>query len=1108
MSRRFHALLLTLSLFASAVAPARAQNPPPPQDKDKQIQDAQKKIEQLQEATKKPEPWDVEAEHGPTTTVEFDTDEGTWMSCDVSPDGRTVVFDILGDIYRMPITGGRAELLTGGVSWEWQPRFSPDGKLIAFTSDRDGGDNIWVMDADGKNRRQVTKETQRLLNTPDWTPDGQYLLARKHFVDTRSLGAGEIWMYHVNGGGKGVQLTERPNWTANIGEPAADPQGRFVYFVASTAFDYNKNVYDSIYWIDRYDTQKGRRSTFVRGAGGSVRPAVSPDGRYLSFIRRVGLKSVLFLREINTGREWPVFDGLTHDQQETWAVYGTYPGYAWTPDGKSIVITAMGKLVRVDVASKTAAPIPFSAHVSQKVTEAVRSPVKVAPERERARLLRWAQRGAGGRVYYSALGKIYVRDGDAEPRRLFKTDYLEYAPSLSADGKRLTFVTWSDAEKGAVWVADSDGTDARKITTAGDQYANPVFSPDGTKIAYLKGRGSVYHEEDLASESTFEIHYWDGRRHNYVMDLQSRGTNARMPVLSFDRDGERIYFMEAGGGGGGGPTTPAQFITYLSSVKLDGDDARRHIEGNYVTEIVPSPDGNWVFFKEQHKLYVAPFPKVGKTVRLSSTETGVPVRPVSAVSGDWLAWGPDSKSVQWTAGENFYEQSLENVLRSLAKDEKAPAPRQTVIGFDFETARPRGVVALTNARVVTMRGDEVLERATVLVEDNRIKEVGARVTIPANAKRIDLAGKTVIPGLIDVHSHMSYDTLDIIPEKQWPYWANLAYGVTTTHDPSAATQTVFAQSEMVKSGAMVGPRIFSTGFVLYGAENPEKAVVGSYDEARAHLERLKAVGAFSVKSYNQLRRDARQRIIRAARDLNMMVVPEGGSTWAYNMSMILDGHTGIEHAVPVAPLYKDALTLFAKSRTQYTPTLIVGYGGIWGENYWYQNSNVYENRKLLRFTPRAQLEPRARRRMHISDDDFYHFELAKTVRDVLRAGGKAQLGAHGQLQGLGAHWELWMLQQGGMTPLEALRCATLYGAQYLGLDGDLGSIEPGKLADLVVLDKNPLEDVRNSDSIRYVMANGRLYSADNMDEVYPNQRPRPPFFWERRGEGNLAGTEP
>ena len=1093
MKRRAFVLYLSLCVFASTLAHGQQPTPSPsPADKrTEQLEDALRKAE----AEKRADKWDVEGDHGPSTKVEFDTDEGTWMSCDVSPDGQRIVFDLLGDIYHMPIVGGRAELLSGGVSWESQPRYSPDGKSIAFTSDRDGGDNIWLMDTDGRNRRQLTKETLRLVNSPAWTPDSQYVLVRKHFVDQRSLGAGEIWMYHTGGGGTGVQMTEKTSWTANVGEPTIDPKKRFIYFVNSGDFDYNKNVYDSIYWIERYDTERGRRGVFVRGAGGSVRPQVSPDGKLLAFIRRDRLNTVLYLREIESGREWPIYDGLTRDQQETWSVFGTYPGYSWTPDGRSIVITAKGKFVRVDAQTKQAAPIPFSARVSQRVADAVRFPQKVFAERERTRLHRWTKRH-GERTIYSALGKIYVKEGDAEPRRLLNSNYLEYSPNFSPDGRQITFVTWSDAEKGAVWIANSDGTNARKITDKQDQYANPAFSPDGQKIAYLKGRGNVNHEEELVSESAFEIHYWDGQQSRYVMDLQSRGANARMPILSFDPKGERIFFLESPSA----PTPagqPANIFSALSSVKTTGDDYRRHVEAKFATEIAPSPDHNWVFFKELHKLYLAPFPQTGKTLKMNSTETILPVKSISKSSGDWLTWSPDSKSVQWTLGENFYEQTLEQINRQLAKDEKPAEPNRTRIGFEFESAKPKGLVALTNARIITMKGDQVIERGSVLIEDNRIKAVGARIEIPVTARKIDMTGKTIAPGIIDVHAHMGYNTLDIIPEKQWPYWANLAYGVTTTHDPSAATQSVFAQSEMVKAGHMVGPRIFSTGYPVYGAENPEKAPVNNMEDARGHLARLKAVGAFSIKSYNQPRRNQRQQLIQAAREHKMMVVPEGGSTYFYNMTHILDGHTGIEHAIPTAPLYKDAVQLFAKSRSGYTPTLVVGYGGIWGENYWYQKSNVWENEKLLRFTPRSTIDPRARRRMMTPDDDFYHFELAKSVKDIVRAGGRAQLGAHGQLQGLGAHWELWMLQQGGLTPLEALRAATLSGAEYIGLDKEVGSIEVGKLADLMITDKNPLDNIQNSESISFVMANGVLYDTRNMDEIYPQARPRGKFFWER-----------
>ncbi|MSR46255.1 MAG: hypothetical protein EXS13_04210 [Planctomycetes bacterium] len=398
-----------------------------------------------------------------------------------------------------------------------------------------------------------------------------------------------------------------------------------------------------------------------------------------------------------------------------------------------------------------------------------------------------------------------------------------------------------------------------------------------------------------------------------------------------------------------------------------------------------------------------------------------------------------------------------------------------------------------------MRGDEVIADGTLVVENNRIVAVGPRATtaVPLDASVIDGAGKTVMPGLIDVHAHLHYNALDIQPTQPWEYLVNLAYGVTTTHDPSAATELVFAQSELVKSGRMVGPRVYSTGYILYGAKSANKAEIDSQDDARKHLRRLKAVGAFSVKSYNQPRRTQRQWVIAAAREEQMLVVPEGGSLLAHNLTMCLDGHTGVEHNLPVAPLYKDVVTLFANSGTGITPTLIVTYGGLNGEYWWYQHDRVFEKEPLRSLMPPGALDAKARRRdVFAFDDDFQHVKIAEACAKILRAGGHLQLGAHGQLQGLGAHWELWMLGQGGLTPLEAIRCATHYGAWYLGLDGDLGSIDTGKLADFVVLTKNPLEDLRNTDSIELTCANGRLYDAGTMAQRLPSSTPRARLTWE------------
>ena len=397
-----------------------------------------------------------------------------------------------------------------------------------------------------------------------------------------------------------------------------------------------------------------------------------------------------------------------------------------------------------------------------------------------------------------------------------------------------------------------------------------------------------------------------------------------------------------------------------------------------------------------------------------------------------------------------------------------------------------------------MNGAEVIEDGVVVVEGNRIRAVGKRgeVEVPAGAKTVDASGKTVLPGFVDAHWHGSFGSDGILPQQNWATDASLAFGVTTAHDPSNDTGEVFAAAELARAGMIRAPRVFSTGTILYGAAGDFKAEIESVDDARSHLRRMKAVGAISVKSYNQPRREQRQQILAGAREVGIMVVPEGGSLFEHNMTMVVDGHTTVEHTIPVANIYEDVLALWPPGKVGYTPTLLVGYGGNWGENYWYQKTNVWENPRLSKFVPPFVLDPRSRRRTMAPDDEFNHFNLAKIAASLEKAGVVVNTGAHGQREGLGLHWEIWMLAQGGLTAHEALRCATANGARSLGLDRDIGTLQPGKLADIIVIDGNPLQDIRQSEKVVWTMVNGRLYDAATLNETGNRERKRAKYWWE------------
>lgn len=1040
--------------------------------------------------------WDVSIPASPSKEVTITTDEGTWMNLDVSPDGKTIVFDMLGDIYSLPIKGGKAKILREGHAFEVQPRFSPDGKQVSFTSDAGGGDNIWIMDADGSNAKQVTKEEFRLLNNAVWTPDGEYLVARKHFTSQRSLGAGEMWIYHKTGG-SGIKLTTRKNDQQDVGEPCISPDGRYVYYSEDVApggsFQYNKDPNKLIYAIRRYDRQEGKVEQVVGGPGGAVRPQISPDGKKIAFVKRVRTKSVLYIQDLETGIQKPLYDKLSKDQQEVWAIFGVYPNYNWCPDNEHIIIWAKGKLHKVNSLDGSNEIIPFTATAKHHIVDALKFEQEPAPEKVDVHVIRNAVKSPDGKhLVFNAVGHLWKQKlPNGSPTRLTTSKDFEYEPSFSPDGKEIVYVRWNDEQRGSIQKIALSGGPSTTLNEEKGMFRNPTYSPDGKSIVYQKDGGNA----DLGfAYSEKPGLYIIGSNGGPARFLHRGGDEPR-----FNKNGDRVFFRT------GGYLFGALNKKYCS-VNLNGEDKKVHFHSTYANQFRMSPDNKWLAFGELHNLYVMPFTETGKTFELSASTKAVPVKKISKDAGINLDWDTKSDGINWTLGNQHYSLKLKDIfefVEGAADSIGELTPLVSPIDFQLDLDKPSGRIALVGATIITMNGEETIQDGVVLIENNRIVLVGSKeeVNIPDGTKIIDVAGKFIMPGIIDTHAHLRAFRYGLSPQKQWSYYANLAYGITGTHDPSANSEMALSQSEMVKTGQMVGPRIFSTGTILYGADGDFKAKINGLEDARSTMRRSKSYGTFSVKSYNQPRRNQRQQVIQAAREEKIMVYPEGGSTFFHNLTMILDGHTSVEHNLPIAPLYDDVIQLWSASKTANTPTLIVNYGGLNGEYYWYQTTNVWEDEKLLKYTPRAIIDSRARHRTMVPMEEYEngHILTSKSCKKLVDAGVNVCVGGHGQLQGLGVHWEIWNLAQGGMTPYECLRAATIHGASYIGMEKDLGSIENGKLADLIVLDKNPLEDILHTNTVRYTMVNGRIYDTETMNEIgnHPNDRDR--FFWEMDG---------
>jgi imidazolonepropionase-like amidohydrolase len=1030
----------------------------------------------------------------PARQITIDTSEGTWLSPDISPDGGTIVFELLGDLFTVDAHGGLAHALTTGMAFDSQPVFSPDGHDIAFVSDRSGAENVWIIAADGSHPRQLTtRDDNSVFASPAWSADGKSIFVSHYRSEFNGF---ELWQVDVASGATKllIPMKKDPDTPldrlASVLGAAPSPDGRFLYFARHIG---ENNFAKLPEWtIVRRDLASGGDQVLVYAPpsprpdlllGSAFRPAISHSGKLLVYGSRDRGRTGLRLLNLETFEDRWLLYPVQQDELQASGWRDLLPRHEFSPDDRAVIANLGGRIVRIDLATAARTEIPFHVREELPIGPSTRQSARQETGPVHVRIIQTPVQSPDGRwLAFSALGSVYrlSLDGHSKPMRI--TDGFQ--PAWSPDGKRLVFARWNARDAGQVWLIGASGGEAVRVSEVPAYYTSPVFTPDGREILALRSSNALrmHSYMEYGALRQCELVRMEVPGHPPRSGAAAPLTAARVVTRGF-----------LGGTPHFGPDPGQVYLSFSDgahAVALDGSGDRLLVgvtgPGWYFAEgraqaddLRVSPDGHWVLAQIAQQLHLLKVPEPAQTIDIA--QAGIVHRKLTEVGADFFAWADRGRTITWALGSHFYRVPLESA--------GGAGPESFTADVQLPRARVEGSVLLRGATVITERGDEVIPDADLLIRGDRIAALGRRgtVAVPAGARIWDVSGKWIVPGFVDTHDHIADIRRGILDFDSWGPLANLAYGVTLAFDPSPLSIDMLAYQDAIDTGLMLGSRIASTGPAIFSFNEFQ-----SYAQVRAVLSRYRddyRVG--NIKMYRSGNRRVRQWIAIAVRELALQPTTEGALSMKLDMSQIIDGYAGNEHALTAVPLYADMIALMAKSGVGWTATLQITNGGPEGQDYFIVRDHPAEDPKLNRFAPRFVVDMKTRMRMYREPDEYLFPRIAASVAAVQRAGGLIGIGAHGEMPGLGFHWELQAHAMGGMTPEEVLRAGTIGSAMHIGRGADFGSIEPGKYADLVVLDRDPLKDISNTLSIAAVMEGGRLRDGQTLAELWPEVRPLP-----------------